>query len=100
MAGDLNDVPGSAALRVLGSDGDGALFDCASGVAPAARFSIFHAGRPMQLDHVLATANLFGRLSSARFFNEALRDHGPFVAGADEPPTVDSDHAPLVVRFS
>jgi endonuclease/exonuclease/phosphatase family metal-dependent hydrolase len=99
VAGDLNDVPGSTVLRLLASDGDGALFDCASGVAPADRFSILHAGRPMQLDHVLATANLSGRVSSARFINEALRDHGPLVVGADEPPTVDSDHAPLVVRF-
>jgi endonuclease/exonuclease/phosphatase family metal-dependent hydrolase len=101
VTGDLNDIPGSTVLRLLTSDGgDGALFDCANAVAPAARFSILHEGRPSQLDHVLATANLFGRVSSARFLNEALRDHGPFVIGGSEPLTVDSDHAPLVVRFS
>ena len=99
VAGDLNDVPGSLVLRLLSSDGEGALLDCARGVAAAERFSALHEGRPIQIDHVLATDSLFGRVTSARFLNAALRDHGVFEVGGDEAPTVDSDHAALVVGF-
>ena len=99
VAGDLNDVPESVVLRLLRGEGEGALFDCAGGVAQAARYSALHDGKPIQIDHVLATANLFGCVTSARFLNAALRDHGTFDVAGKEPPTVDSDHAPLVVRF-
>ena len=54
---------------------------------------------PLQIDHVFATANLRAVLLDARFLNGALRDHGAFDPLADEASTVDSDHAPLVVRF-
>jgi endonuclease/exonuclease/phosphatase family metal-dependent hydrolase len=100
VMGDFNDVPESLVLNLLRGEGEGALFDCTRAVAPATRFSVFHDGRPMQIDHVLATANLFGRVAKARFVNADLRDHGAFeLGGVEEPQTVDSDHAPLVVRF-
>ncbi len=99
VTGDLNDIPESVVLRLLRGEGEGALFDCADGVAQAARYSAVHDGKPMQIDHVLATANLFGRVTSARFLNAALRDHGTLDVGQSELLTVDSDHAPLVVRF-
>jgi len=99
LVGDLNDEPSSAVVRALRSEGEGELFDCTAGVEPSARFSVLYRGKPSQIDHVLVTANLHARLVSARFLNAGLRDHGPFDPRADEPPTVDSDHAPLVVRF-
>jgi endonuclease/exonuclease/phosphatase family metal-dependent hydrolase len=100
VVGDFNDGPDSPVVRVLrGEAGEGALFDCASAIEAAARFSVFHEGTPSRIDHVLATANLHQRLARARFLNESLRDHGPFDPAKDEPPTVDSDHAAFVVRF-
>ena len=106
VVGDLNDVPGSPAVRAVRGDGPGSLFDCAAGVDAEARFSAMHEGRRTQIDHVLASANLYARLQAARFLNAELREHAPVrppPGGAPrvavEPPTVDSDHAPLVTRF-
>lgn len=102
VVGDLNDVFDSAPLRALRGDapgtgtGDGgALLDCTGIVPPEGRFSTLHDGRRGQIDHVLATSALHARLQSAEFHNAALREHEP----SGEVPTVDSDHAPLVVRF-
>jgi endonuclease/exonuclease/phosphatase family metal-dependent hydrolase len=99
VVGDLNDVPGSPTVRVLRSEGAGELFDCAAVVAPDARFSVLHRGRPTQIDHALATGGLHARLVGAHFLNAELRDHGVFDPERAEPTTVDSDHAPLVVCF-
>ena len=89
--------------------GAGELFDCAAGVDAKARFSTLHDGRGTQIDHVLASATLYARLQDARFLNADLREHAPVRprpstpddgwVGVSEPPTVDSDHAPLVTRF-
>jgi endonuclease/exonuclease/phosphatase family metal-dependent hydrolase len=98
VIGDLNDTPDSPVIRALRGEGEGALFDCTAGVDPAARFSVFHAGVPSQIDHVLATAALHARLVDARFLNAELRDHGAFDPACAL--SVDSDHAALVVRFS
>ncbi|HEX3771723.1 MAG TPA: endonuclease/exonuclease/phosphatase family protein [Polyangiaceae bacterium] len=112
VVGDFNDGPASPVVRVLrgeagGAPGDagaaepfdGALYDCAARVEAGRRFSAWHGGAPSQIDHVLATAGLYRRVAAARFLNESLRDHGAFDPSADEAPTVDSDHAALVVRF-
>ena len=60
---------------------------------------VLHAGAPSHIDHVLASKSLYLGLRQARFLNAALRDHGAFDPNVEEAPTVDSDHAPLVVRF-
>jgi predicted extracellular nuclease len=99
VVGDLNDVPDSVVLATLRGEGPGALFDCTAGIPAAARFSVIHEGRGAQIDHALATADLVARLRVARFVNAELRDHGPFVPGVPEAPSIDSDHAPLVVSF-
>ncbi len=101
VAGDLNDVAGSATLAVvLGRpDSPGALASCADVVPAAERFSIFHRGERSALDHLLVTAPLRARLSDARFVNEALREHAPLGPDGSAAPTVDSDHAPFVARF-
>jgi endonuclease/exonuclease/phosphatase family metal-dependent hydrolase len=100
VVGDLNDVPGSPVVSALQGRDDGMLLDCAAQVPPEGRFSAIHAGRRSQIDHVLATASLYARLREARFLNAELREHILLEpAGEEEPPTIDSDHAPLVVRF-
>jgi endonuclease/exonuclease/phosphatase family metal-dependent hydrolase len=98
--GDFNDIAGSAVLRALRGAGAGAMVDCTTAIDPARRFSHFHDGRPTQIDHVVATAGLHARLRDARFLNEGLREHDPLPEDGREIPTVDSDHAPLVVTFS
>ncbi len=100
LVGDLNDGPTSPVVRALRSEGDGELFDCAAGIKASERFSVLYRGMPNQIDHVLTTANLYARLVGARFLNAGLRDHGPFDPTGEEEPSVDSDHAPLVVRFA
>jgi len=106
VVGDLNDVPGSLAVRTVQGEGAGELLDCAAGVDATARFSAMHDGRRTQIDHVLASAGLYSRLQGARFLNADLREHAPVrplagggSGGTVEPPTTDSDHAPLVTRF-
>jgi endonuclease/exonuclease/phosphatase family metal-dependent hydrolase len=98
VVGDLNDVPGSGVVRALQGEGDGALLECAARMPPERRFSAIHAGARIQIDHVLASQPLYARLTAARFVNATLREHVVPTSG-EEPPTVDSDHAPLVVRF-
>jgi endonuclease/exonuclease/phosphatase family metal-dependent hydrolase len=98
VVGDLNDVPGSPAILAVRGEGEGQLFDCAAGVEKKDRFSAFHDGRADQIDYVLASGALYALLARARFLNLDLRQHPPVVTG-DEPPSVDSDHAPLVTRF-
>ena len=101
VVGDLNDVPRSPAVLAVRGDGPGELFDCAAGIDAKARFSTLHEGRGTQIDHILATAGLYARLDAgaARFLNADLRQHRPTREGPCEPPTIDSDHAPLVTRF-
>ena len=96
VVGDLNDLPGSPAVRAVRGEGEGELFDCAAGVDAAARFSAMHEGRRTQIDHVLASIALYSHLKEARFLNAELREHAPVDTA---PPAVDSDHAPLVTRF-
>jgi endonuclease/exonuclease/phosphatase family metal-dependent hydrolase len=96
--GDFNDVPGSVVVRTVQGDGDGALLDCTARIPPEHRFSTIHAGALVQIDHLLACQTLYARLTAARFVNATLREH-PVPLDGDEPPTVDSDHAPLVARF-
>ncbi len=94
VMGDLNDGPDSTPVVVVrGAD----LASCADAVAAAQRFSVLHQGGRGQIDHILVSPALRARLSSAQFFNEALREHPMIVPGAS--PTEDSDHAPFVARF-
>ncbi len=106
VAGDLNDTPVSLVARIVRGEGaqhagprPDELLDCATRVEERARFSTLHEGRRTQIDHVLATRGLYARLQEAAFLNAELREHTPPDASGEEPPTPDSDHAPLVVRF-
>jgi endonuclease/exonuclease/phosphatase family metal-dependent hydrolase len=97
VLGDLNDTASSVPVRIVRAEGLPHELFPATDAAPAeARTSVLHRGTPEQIDHVLVTAGLRERVREASFFNEALRDH-PFSPDAE--PTVDSDHAMVVVRF-
>jgi endonuclease/exonuclease/phosphatase family metal-dependent hydrolase len=101
VMGDLNDVAGSVTLGVItGSEEDARarLFSCADLVPEGERYSVLHAGRRDLIDHILVTRPLRARLASAAVLNDELRDHG--APTRDTPPSVVSDHAPLVARFA
>ena len=68
-------------------------------MAPDRRFSCFHGGAPILLDHVLCSERLHRALTSFEIHNEALRYHGPYVEGGEQ-VTIDSDHALNVAEFS
>jgi endonuclease/exonuclease/phosphatase family metal-dependent hydrolase len=98
VAGDLNDVASSLAVRLI------ALQDCSEHVPLEKRYSILLDEGKAHIDHVLVTPDLKSRVQSARILNEELRRHAP-IAGAEgsnestAPKTIDSDHAPFVVSF-
>jgi endonuclease/exonuclease/phosphatase family metal-dependent hydrolase len=110
VMGDLNDVIGSATLDIVTGDDryPGALASCAEMIARERRHTAIFGGAPSQIDHIFVSAPLRARLLSAEAFNDALREH-PHVPSAEDkaadptvaepPPTIDSDHAPLVARF-
>jgi endonuclease/exonuclease/phosphatase family metal-dependent hydrolase len=98
VVGDFNDVYGSIVLRVVKAFGPTELFDAAGAIPRESRHTLVHFGVPRAIDHVLVTAPLFARLTSAEVLNEDLRDHDTL---RKEGATLfhDSDHAPLVTRF-
>jgi endonuclease/exonuclease/phosphatase family metal-dependent hydrolase len=94
VVGDLNDGPASLPLRIVCGK---SLAPCTSRLPAEARWSILHRGAKEQLDHVLASQELASHVTEARFLNAGLRDHSLLDPSIT---TVDSDHAPLVVRFA
>jgi endonuclease/exonuclease/phosphatase family metal-dependent hydrolase len=97
VIGDLNDTIDSVAVSIVKGRGDGRLHSCAQIIEREKRFSVVHGDWREQIDHILVTQPLRDVLDSAAFFNEELKDQGPFVE--DAPPTVESDHALFVARF-
>ncbi len=96
--GDFNDVPSSVPIAVLLSGAPEArMVDLAAAHCPHAH-SVLHRGAPARIDYVLASPALAARAIEVRVLNETLRDHGPHDPSA--PPQPDSDHAPIVARFS
>ncbi len=94
VAGDLNDRPGSIVVRIVTGHGPTGLHACTDAVDEGKRFSMLVRGKKELIDHLLVSAALRERMKEACILNEELRDHGPL-----SPPTVDSDHAPIVATF-
>jgi endonuclease/exonuclease/phosphatase family metal-dependent hydrolase len=97
VAGDLNDHPGSHVVRIVTGGGASPLTRCADVIPEEGRYSTLRRGARNQIDHVLVTAGLAERIERAAFLNEELRDHSEL--DPEIVPTVDSDHAALVVSF-
>lgn len=104
ILGDLNDQPDSLPVRIIrgvaggaAANGQGVLYGCEELVDASRRFSVLHGGLRQQIDHVLVSERLRAKAVAAEFLNESLREHVSFAD--DGPKTVDSDHAPFVVRF-
>jgi predicted extracellular nuclease len=104
VLGDLNDradsmpvqiVRGGASLK--GGLESGHLRACATLVSDDQRFSCFHEGLPILIDHVLVSERLFRFVRSFHIQNDKLRYHGSYLN--DAPLTADSDHALCVAEF-
>lgn len=94
VLGDLNDTIDSLPVRLVRGFGGQTLRPC----APPDTFSCFHGDRRSLIDHILVSEPLHRHLKETVYFNELLRDHGPYV---DEPPrTSESDHALAVATFT
>ncbi|MCL2726002.1 MAG: endonuclease/exonuclease/phosphatase family protein [Polyangiaceae bacterium] len=100
VLGDLNDGADSMPVRIVRGERvleSGHLRACAELLSEDRRFSCFHAGKPILIDHVLASERLFRQVRAFDIQNDKLRYHGPHV---DDPPlTEDSDHALCVAEF-
>lgn len=98
VVGDFNDVWSSIVFRAVRGLKDTELFDATRSIPYERRHTLMHFGSTRAIDHVLVSAPLLARVTSAHVFNEDLRDHDALRA-AGETRFADSDHAPLVVRF-
>ena len=100
---DIDEVPMEAIRGDVENTGNPDLVSrlmipCERNIPAPARFSLYHRGRPVMLDHILVSRSLlaFWQLSAAH--NEILRDES--VAFAPDTIFPESDHAPVVAEFS
>lgn len=101
MLGDLNDRADSLPVRLVrGLDASHRhhLRSASELLAAERRFSCFHGGGPILIDHILVSDRLHRALTGYEIHNEQLRDHGPPPDGT-EVITPDSDHALSVASF-
>jgi endonuclease/exonuclease/phosphatase family metal-dependent hydrolase len=100
VMGDLNDTPESLPVRLIQgieSTSKHYLRAAAEQLEEARRFSCFHGGSPILIDHILLSERLHRALRGFEIHNETLRYHGPHVE--DPPLTEDSDHALCVATI-
>lgn len=103
VLGDFNDTIDSYPVRIVAGDfpqvdPKARLTSCAARIPDALRFSILHGGTPDLIDHILVSEDLVEHIEDVLILNDALRDHGPYIA--DAPIAPDSDHAPVVAAFA
>ncbi|MGD9545287.1 MAG: endonuclease/exonuclease/phosphatase family protein [Methylocystis sp.] len=100
IAGDFNADEHDAPTRLLRGGGDEAatgdrvLIPLEERIDAARRFTVIHAGRPMLIDHLLASPALAAAWRSTTILNEGLQDEAyaeEFVEG--------SLHAPMAAQF-
>jgi len=70
---------------------------CESSVPEPARFSLYHKGHGLMLDHVLASRQLLAFYKGTQIHNELLHDESGL--GASDRIYPESDHAPVVAEF-
>lgn len=94
VCGDFNSDEFDAPTRILSGDGARRLEPLEARVAPSQRFSIIHAGRPMQVDQILASRALAQNCRKVSILNRGLQDEASAPA-----PIAGSLHAPVVAAF-
>jgi predicted extracellular nuclease len=99
---DIDEVPLEAIRGDVENTGNPALVSrlmipCERNIAAPARFSLYHHGRPVMLDHILASRPLLAYWQGTAAHNEVLHDES--VAFALDTTFPESDHAPIVAEF-
>jgi predicted extracellular nuclease len=84
-----NDNPALAARTMVA---------CEQTVPEQARYSLFHHGKGLMLDHVLVSRSLLAFYSHTEIHNEVLHDESS--AFATDVKFPESDHAPVVAEFT
>ena len=74
------------------------MIPCERNIPTSARFSLYHHGRPVMLDHILASRPLLAYWQTSAAHNEVLHDES--VAFALDTTFPESDHAPVVAEFA
>jgi len=74
------------------------MIPCEQTVPESARYSLFHHGRGLMLDHVLASRPLLAFYKHTEIHNELPHDESS--AFATDVKLPESDHAPVIAEFS
>jgi hypothetical protein len=74
-----------------------ALVSCERTVPESSRYSLYHHGKGVMLDHVLASRHLLASYRETEIHNELLHDES--VLGASDKLYPESDHAPVIAEF-
>jgi endonuclease/exonuclease/phosphatase family metal-dependent hydrolase len=107
VCGDFNADDHDTALRLAcaGEDDTGAgtlatrvLTPVARSLPADRRYTVLHHGRPLMLDHILASRMMFGHLTGVEIHNEMLDDELIAYRRIDRPP--ESLHAPMAAEFT
>jgi len=99
---DLLDVPTQAIRGDVENTGNPdllgrVLIPCEHNIPETRRYSLFHQGRGLMYDHVLASRALLRYFRHAEVHNEVLHDES--MAFADDKKYPEPDHAPVVAEF-
>lgn len=73
------------------------MIPCERNIPTSSRFSLYHHGRPVMLDHILASRSLLAFWQSSAAHNEILHDESVVMALDTTFP--ESDHAPVLAEF-
>jgi endonuclease/exonuclease/phosphatase family metal-dependent hydrolase len=99
---DINEVPMEAIRGDVENTGNPQLISrlmipCEQNIPASSRFSLYHHGRPIMIDHILASRSLLAYWQGSAAHNEILHDES--VAFALDTTFPESDHAPVVAEF-
>ncbi|MFE7629054.1 endonuclease/exonuclease/phosphatase family protein [Kocuria sp. NPDC057446] len=106
VAGDFNAAPDEVPVLAIRGDVENTgnpelirriLVPIEHTVPESARYTLFHQGRGVMLDHMLVTRNLLAYYHGSEIHNEVLHDESAAHAFDDKYP--ESDHAPVVATF-
>ncbi|MFI5299697.1 MAG: endonuclease/exonuclease/phosphatase family protein, partial [Polyangiales bacterium] len=99
VLGDFNDVESSTPVKIVrGTGAPGALTSVVAHVAEAQRFSHLYKGGRSLIDHIFVSDALAPRVTRVDIDNAWLREHESH--GDDDAPSIDSDHAPVIVELA
>lgn len=99
---DLDEVPLEAIRGDVENTGNPLLVSrlmipCERNIPASSRFSLYHHGRPIMIDHILASRSMLAFWQGSAAHNEILHDES--VAFAVDATFPESDHAPVVAEF-